>query len=63
MYGDQLNLFKSSWAVNEGFSSLYDKLIARVPFEGKYHRADLRINIWSAFVLPATCCMICLIMA
>ena len=35
MYGDQLNLFMSSWAVNEGFSSLYDKLIALVPFEGK----------------------------
>ena len=47
MYGDQLNLFKSSWAVNEGFSSLYDKLIALVPFEGKIPWADLRINVWS----------------
>jgi len=35
MYGNQLNLFKSSWAVNEGFSCLYDKLSALVPFEGK----------------------------
>jgi hypothetical protein len=35
MYGDQLNLFKSSWAVNEGFSCLYDELIALVPFDGK----------------------------
>ena len=32
---EQLPLFQTSWAVNEGFKNLQEKLDALVPFQGK----------------------------